>query len=146
MRGLGTRPNAIDSTFSIFYNKLNKLNSIADGSGLIPSDIDARRGLVGCLIADSRCVDPYCNAILPKRLSSSSILITKDFMRSSRPTASIESSLFREHYGEKVRAMDGRGGTRGFRVARGWVDPSSRTNSAVQLDNQSSPVGPDGHP
>jgi hypothetical protein len=48
----------------------------ADGSGLIPSDFDAERGLVGCLIV---------------------------------------------------------------------ADPSSRT-TAVQLDNRSSPPGPDGHP
>jgi hypothetical protein len=27
-----------------------------------------------------------------------------------------------------------------------WADPSSRTNRAVQLDNQSGPVGPDRHP
>jgi hypothetical protein len=29
----------------------------ADGSGLIPSDLDAERGLVGGLIVDSHCSD-----------------------------------------------------------------------------------------
>jgi hypothetical protein len=54
------------------------MESSADGSGLIPSDLDAERGRVGWLF-----VDPHCR---------------------------------------------------------------SRTTLAVQLDNPSGPVGPDGHP
>ena len=30
----------------------------ADGSGLIPSDLDTERGLMGCLIVDPHCSDP----------------------------------------------------------------------------------------
>jgi hypothetical protein len=56
-------------------------------------------------------------------------------------TTLIESGIV-----ERVLGMDGRRGAPGFRVTRAWADPSSRTNRAVQLDNPSSPHGPDGDP
>jgi len=91
VRGLGTRRNAIDLTFTIVYHKLITcyMDLSADGSGLIPSDLDVEHGLVGWLIVDS-----HCNVTLPA--SSSSSRMTKEFMRSSRPTASIENGLDRE--------------------------------------------------
>jgi hypothetical protein len=34
---------------------MDEIELSADGSGLIPSDLDALRQRVGCLIVDSRC-------------------------------------------------------------------------------------------
>jgi hypothetical protein len=114
-----------------------------DGSGLIPSDRNTERGFMGCLIVHPHCFD------LMSRLPQTRfpLLTLRDLLgfsggRLNRVlTARIENGMV-----EKGSAMDGRRGAPGFRVTWGWADLSSRTTRAVQLDNRSSPHGPDGHP
>ena len=111
----------------------------ADGSGLMPSDRDAERARVGCLIVDPHCCDPT-NSLPQTR----SIPDVREFLGfSGSPVDRVQTLRIENGRVEKGRAMGGRRGTPGFRVTRGWADPSSRTNFSVQLDNRSSPHGPD---
>ena len=101
----------------------------ADGSGLIPSDLDAERGRVGCLFVDPHCSDPTSS--LPQ--TRFPLLTLRDLLGFSGSrvnrvlTSLIENGMVEKGRVEKVRAMDGRRGAPGFRVTRGWADPSSRT-------------------
>jgi hypothetical protein len=56
------------------------------------------------------------------------------------------TSLIESGVVEKVRGMEGRRGAPGFRVTRAWADPSNWATGAVELENLSSPDGPDGNP
>jgi len=83
---------------------------------------------VGCLI-----VHPPCKVTLPVEPFFEPH--QKEFMRSSRPTARIESGLYRkrphrERQGEKVRARDGR---RGARLSR---DPGVAGRGPIRLVGQ----------
>src|ERR1700674_1702506 len=96
----------------------------ADVSRLIPSDLNAERGLVGCLIVDPHCSDPTSR--LPQ--TRFPLLTLRELLGFSGSrvhrvlTALIENGMV-----EKARTMDGRRGAPGFRVTREWADPSRRT-------------------
>jgi hypothetical protein len=98
---------------------------IADGAGPIPSDLDAERALVDCLI-----VNPHDNRPLPGgRLFA---------LRA----ASIGGAAVEKHLAKMASPQ----GARGLSRNAGKANPSSRTIRAVQLDKQSGPHGPDRHP
>jgi len=108
---------------------------------------------MGCLIVDLHCSDPHCSDPMSSLPQTRFPLLTlRDLLGLSGSrvnrvlTARIENGEVSNGTVEKVLAMDGGRGAPGFRVTRGWADPSSRTTHAVQLDNRSSPHGPDGHP
>jgi len=123
------------------------MDSSADASGLIPSDLDAERGLVGCLIVEPHCSDPTSS--LPQ--TRFPLLTLREFVGFSgsrvnrMQTARIENGMFENEMVEKVPAMDGRRSAPGFRVTREWADPSSRTtrsnwtNDAVHTDRTDTP-------
>ncbi len=102
----------------------------ADASGLIASDLDVERGLVGCWIVDSHCSD-LANSLPQTRFP----LLT---------LRGLDESAF-----EQPDLIPGV-----LAANQESADPSSRTTPALQPDipcqtgkaAQSSQVGPDGHP
>jgi len=115
----------------------------AEGSGLIPSDLDAERGLVGCLI-----VHPRCNASLPveqffdSRLRKFYALIQA--IRAAGPhrerpalrVARIENVMARSCL--RWTAADA---STGFRVSRGGLIQSDRTSCPTGQPVQSTRTG-----
>jgi hypothetical protein len=121
------------------------MDLIADGAGLMPSDLDAERELVDCLIVDSRCnatlavepfFDPHCLRFYALSQASG--------QRGERP---VSTAAWREGLGDgrspRRRRLPRDPGGGPIRPA-GQPPRSSRT-TRVQLDNQSSPHGPDRH-
>jgi len=93
-----------------------------DGLRLSPSDLDAERGLVGCVIVDSHCFDPASG--LPQPPFS---LLT---------LRKLDESAFEQPLADPRRAGHG----------RAWADRSSRTTArsnwtrrSVQLDRTDTP-------
>jgi hypothetical protein len=82
-------------------------------------------------------VDPRCNVTLPVEPCFDPH--RQRFYGLTQATQADDPH--REQQVEKIPPMDGRRGARGFRVTRGWADPSSRTTRAVQLDNPSTRTG-----
>jgi hypothetical protein len=120
---------------------------IADVSGLIPSDFDAERRLVDCLI-----VDPHCNVTLPleqffdaRHEKFYSLIQAMQVAGQHRERRVLEAARIENNTGEKVRVMDGRRGAPGFRVTR-WAGRTVHWTNRVAWPDKTCPVGPDGHP
>jgi len=109
---------------------LRELNEAAfEQRYLLPGVLAA--GQAGGIYGQFKTLKTSCTAdlLLSDATGPTSWDISSSPSRGRSCSSLIESGMF-----EKFLAMDGRRGAPGFRVTRGWADPSSRTTRAVQLD------------
>jgi hypothetical protein len=107
----------------------------ADGSGLIPSDLNTERGLMGCLIVNPHCSGPTSS--LPQMWFPLLTLGDLLGLSGSRVNRVLTARIANGRV-EKVLAMDGRRGTPRFRVS---PEGGRSIYPFIQSDNSRGPTG-----